>query len=60
MPRRENISKDLREAIIAVHQSEKGYKTKPFEVHHSTVRRVIHMWKTFKKVRKSSQEWSSQ
>ena len=26
MPRRKNISKDVREAFVAAHQSDKGYK----------------------------------
>ncbi|KAM3912509.1 uncharacterized protein RB166_019314 isoform 2-T2 [Leptodactylus fuscus] len=52
MPRRKEISNDLREAIVAAHQSGKGYKaiSKQFEVHHSTVRKIIHKWKTFKTV----------
>lgn len=39
-------------AIVAAHQSTKGYKAifKQSEVHHSTVRTIIHKWKTFKMV----------
>ncbi|MEE6521276.1 hypothetical protein FKM82_019399 [Ascaphus truei] len=52
MPRRKNISNDLREAIVAAHQSEKGYKaiSKQFKVYHSTVRKIIQKWKTFKTI----------
>ena len=44
MPRRKDISSNVREAIIAAHQSGKGYKTisKQLGVHHSTVRMIIH------------------
>ena len=40
MPRRKDISNDLREAIVAAHRSEKGYKdiSKLFRVRHSTER----------------------
>jgi len=50
MPRRKDISNDLREAIVAAHQSGKGFKaiSKLFKVHHSTERKIIHKWKTFK------------
>ncbi|XP_053577468.1 uncharacterized protein LOC128666737 isoform X3 [Bombina bombina] len=52
MPRRKDICNDLREAIVAAHQSGKGYKaiSKQFKVHHSTVRKIIYKWKTFKTV----------
>ena len=52
MPRRNDISDDLREAIVAAHQSGKGYKviSQLFGVHHSTERKIIHKWKTFKTV----------
>uniref|UniRef100_A0A3Q4I1B2 Uncharacterized protein n=1 Tax=Neolamprologus brichardi TaxID=32507 RepID=A0A3Q4I1B2_NEOBR len=35
---------------LAAHQPGKGYKaiSRQFEVHHSTVKKIIHMWKTFK------------
>uniref|UniRef100_A0A3Q2WVS9 Sleeping Beauty transposase HTH domain-containing protein n=1 Tax=Haplochromis burtoni TaxID=8153 RepID=A0A3Q2WVS9_HAPBU len=41
---------DFREATVAAHQTGKGYKvySTQFEVHHSTVRKIIHKWKTFK------------
>ena len=47
MPRRKDISNDLREAA---HLSGKGYKaiSKLFGVHHFTAKKIIHMWKTFK------------
>ena len=50
MPRRKGISNDLRETGVAAHQSGEGYKTicKHFGVHHSTMRKIIHKWKTFK------------
>uniref|UniRef100_I3J0H5 Platelet-derived growth factor (PDGF) family profile domain-containing protein n=2 Tax=Oreochromis TaxID=8139 RepID=I3J0H5_ORENI len=40
----------FREAIVATHQSGKGCKaiSKQFEIHHSTVRKITHQWKTFK------------
>jgi len=43
MPRRKDISNDLREDIF---QSGKVYTaiSKQFEVHHSTVRKIIHKW----------------
>jgi len=53
VPRRKDISNDLREAAVAAHQSGKGYKviSKQFGVHQSTVRKIIiHVWKTFKTV----------
>jgi len=50
MPKRKDTSSDLREATAAAHKSPKGYKaiSKLFGVHHSTVRNIIHKWKTFK------------
>ena len=50
MSRRKNISNDQREAVVADHQSGKGYKaiSKLFGVHHLIVRKNIHKWKTFK------------
>jgi len=41
-----------REAIVAPHQSKKGYEdiSKEFRLHHSTVRKIIHKWKTFNAV----------
>ena len=49
MPRRKDISIDLRETIVAAHQSEKGYEaiSKLFGVPHSTAREIIHKRKTF-------------
>jgi len=59
MIRREDISNDLGEAIVAVNQSGEGYKaiSKQF-VHHSTVRRIIPEWKTFETAVFS--RWTSQ
>ena len=50
MPRRKDISNNLREETVAAHQSGKGYKTisKLFGVHHSAERKIIHKWKIFK------------
>lgn len=50
IPRRKNISSDLKEVIFAANQSVKGYSTisKWFEGHHATVRKNILKWKTFK------------
>jgi len=52
VPRRKDISNDLKEVIVAAQKSEKGYKaiSKQFEVHHFTGRKIIHMWKIFKTV----------
>uniref|UniRef100_A0A4W6C4Y9 Sleeping Beauty transposase HTH domain-containing protein n=1 Tax=Lates calcarifer TaxID=8187 RepID=A0A4W6C4Y9_LATCA len=38
--------------IVATHQSGKGYKviSKQFDFQHSTLRKIIHKWKTFKTV----------
>uniref|UniRef100_A0AAX7TN30 Sleeping Beauty transposase HTH domain-containing protein n=1 Tax=Astatotilapia calliptera TaxID=8154 RepID=A0AAX7TN30_ASTCA len=38
------------EAVAAAHHSTKGYKaiSKQFEVHHTTVGKIIHKWKIFK------------
>jgi len=49
MPRRKDISNDFR-AVVAAHQSDKCYTaiSKQSEVHYSTVRKIIHKWKTFK------------
>lgn len=46
MPRRKDISTDLREAIVATHQSGKAI-SKQF-VHHSVAIKIIHKWKTFR------------
>jgi len=50
MPKRNDISNDLREAIVTAHQTGKGYKviSKLFGVHHSTTRKIIHKLRTFK------------
>uniref|UniRef100_A0A4W6CXH4 Sleeping Beauty transposase HTH domain-containing protein n=1 Tax=Lates calcarifer TaxID=8187 RepID=A0A4W6CXH4_LATCA len=52
MPRRKDISNEVREATVAVHQSWRDYQAifKQFKVHHFTVRQIIHKWKTFKTV----------
>lgn len=44
-----DIGNDLKEAIVAANQSTKGYKAifKQSEVPYSTVRTIIHKWKTF-------------
>lgn len=59
MPRRKDISNDLREEIVAAYLSGKCYKviSKQFEVYTSTVRKIIHKLKTFKA---AFQEWTSQ
>jgi len=43
MPRRKDISNDLREATVAAHQSGKGYKaiSRLSGIHHSTERKII-------------------
>ncbi len=48
MPKRKDISNCLREAIVAAINL--GRVLRPFpnnEVHNSTVRKIIHKWKTF-------------
>jgi len=45
MPRRKDISNDLREAVIAAHQSGKTI-SKLFGVPHFTMKKIIHKWKT--------------
>jgi len=44
MPRKKDISNDLREAVVAACKSGKGYKaiSKQFGVHHSTVRKIFY------------------
>jgi len=44
MPRRKEVRNYLREAIVAAHQSGKGYKaiSKLFGVHPFTERKIIH------------------
>lgn len=50
VPGRKHNSNDFIEANVAAHRSEKGYRdiSKQFEVHRSTLRKIIHEWKTFK------------
>jgi len=48
MSRKNDISNNLREAIVAAHQSGKGYKAILVGVHHSTERKIIHKWKRLK------------
>ena len=52
MPRRKDISNNLREATVASQQSERGYKVicKQSGVHHSTATEIIDKWKTFRTV----------
>jgi len=59
MPRRKDISDDLKETIGVAHQSGKGHKTmsKQFGDQHSTLRKVIHTWTTFAT---AYLEWTSQ
>uniref|UniRef100_A0A3Q4HHB0 HTH psq-type domain-containing protein n=1 Tax=Neolamprologus brichardi TaxID=32507 RepID=A0A3Q4HHB0_NEOBR len=47
-------------AIVTAHQSRKGYKviSKQFKVHHSTLRKIVHKWKTFKSA-VNLPKWSS-
>jgi len=50
VPRRKDISNDIKEATDAASQSEMGYKviSKLFGFHYSTARKISHKWKTFK------------
>uniref|UniRef100_A0A3B4H0G6 Uncharacterized protein n=1 Tax=Pundamilia nyererei TaxID=303518 RepID=A0A3B4H0G6_9CICH len=45
-----NTRNYLKEAIVVLHYSLKGYKviSKQFEIHHFTPGKIIHKWKTFK------------
>ncbi|CAH2321100.1 ankyrin repeat domain 49 isoform X1 [Pelobates cultripes] len=49
MPRSKEISEHLRNAVIAAHQSKKGYKTiaKTLGLHLSTVRAIVYKWRRF-------------
>ena len=47
---RKDISNDLREAIVAAHQSGKGYMVISKQFHYCTERKIFHKWKTFKTV----------
>jgi len=46
MPRRKDLSNDLRKAIVAANKSGEEL----FRFHCSTMRKIIHNWKTFKTV----------
>jgi len=50
VPRRKDFSNDLEDANVVAHKSGKGYKAiaKQFEGHHSTERKNILKWKTYK------------
>ena len=52
MPRNKHIRNDCGEAVVAAYRCGKDYKaiSKQFNVHHSTMRKIIHKWKTFKTV----------
>lgn len=52
MPKRKDISNDLKRTIIAAHLSRKDYKVifKQFKVCNSTVRMIIYKWETFKTI----------
>jgi len=56
------VSNDLREVIVAAHQSGKGYTIiyKLFRVHHSTVRNDYSKVKNIQDRYQSFQEWMSQ
>ena len=52
MPRRKDINKDLREAIVAAHHTGKDNKavSKQFGVRRSIVRKIIYKWNKFRTV----------
>uniref|UniRef100_A0A3B5BEV4 Uncharacterized LOC103368185 n=1 Tax=Stegastes partitus TaxID=144197 RepID=A0A3B5BEV4_9TELE len=52
MPRRNDISEDLRWRVVDLHRAGKGYKviSKSLDVHHSTVRKIVYKWKRFSTV----------
>uniref|UniRef100_A0A8C5R032 Transposase n=1 Tax=Leptobrachium leishanense TaxID=445787 RepID=A0A8C5R032_9ANUR len=52
MPRRKELSEDLRSKIVDLHEAEKGYKSisKSLDVHVSTVRQTVYKWRKFSTV----------
>jgi len=62
MLRRKDISNDLKEAIVAAHQSGKGYKaiSKQIGVHYSTERDYFSQVENIQDSLQSSQEGTSQ
>uniref|UniRef100_T1E4C8 Transposase n=1 Tax=Crotalus horridus TaxID=35024 RepID=T1E4C8_CROHD len=52
MPRRKELSEDLRSRIVDLHEAGKGYKSisKSLDVHVSTVRQIVYKWRKFSTV----------
>uniref|UniRef100_A0A8C5WF56 Transposase n=1 Tax=Leptobrachium leishanense TaxID=445787 RepID=A0A8C5WF56_9ANUR len=52
MPRRKELSEDLRSRIVDLHEAGKGYKSisKSLDVHVSTVRQTVYKWRKFSTV----------
>ncbi|XP_075701913.1 uncharacterized protein LOC142665959 [Rhinoderma darwinii] len=49
MPRSSDLPAELRQQVVEAHEAGKGYKTisKVFELHHSTVRKIVYKCKAF-------------
>lgn len=52
MPRRNEIPEGIRSKVVDLHNAGMGYKliSKSLELHHSTVRKIIHKWIRFNTV----------
>ncbi|XP_047213875.1 uncharacterized protein LOC124864964 [Girardinichthys multiradiatus] len=52
MPRRNEIPEGIRSKVVDMHNAGMGYKliSKSLEIHHSTVRKIIHKWIRFNTV----------
>ncbi|XP_035768957.1 uncharacterized protein LOC118455117 [Neolamprologus brichardi] len=52
MPRKKELSEDLRAKIVDLHKTGKGYKTiaRTLGIHLSTVREIVHKWRRFNTV----------
>ena len=50
MVRSKELCEAIRKKIVAAYESSKGFKkiSKEFEISHSTVRKMIYKWRTFK------------
>lgn len=52
MPRKKELSEDLRAKIVDLHKTGKGYKiiARTLGIHLSTVREIVHKWRRFNTV----------
>ncbi|KAI3356616.1 hypothetical protein L3Q82_017824 [Scortum barcoo] len=50
MVRSKELSEALRKKIVAAYESGKGFKkiSKEFDISHSTIRKIVYKWRTFK------------